>query len=93
MEARIQWVEDAQFVAESGSGHAVVIDGPSEGGGRNMGMRPMEMVLMGVGAVRPTMSYTSSRSRDSRWSAASRSCVRNAPTGNPRYLPKFTSIS
>ena len=50
MEARIQWVENAQFVAESGSGHAVVIDGPPEGGGRNLGMRPMEMVLMGVGA-------------------------------------------
>ena len=50
MEARIQWVEGAQFVAESGSGHAVVIDGPPEGGGRNVGMRPMEMVLMGVGA-------------------------------------------
>jgi putative redox protein len=50
MEARIQWVEDALFVAESGSGHAVVIDGPPEGGGRNLGVRPMEMVLMGVGA-------------------------------------------
>lgn len=50
MKARIQWVENAQFVAESGSGHAVVIDGPADGGGRNLGMRPMEMVLMGVGA-------------------------------------------
>jgi putative redox protein len=50
MEARIQWVENAQFVAEAGSGHAVVIDGPPEGGGRNLGVRPMEMVLMGVGA-------------------------------------------
>lgn len=50
MEARIRWVENAQFVAESGSGHAVVIDGPPEGGGRNVGVRPMEMVLMGVGA-------------------------------------------
>ncbi len=50
MEARIQWVQDAQFVAESGSGHEVVIDGPPEGGGRNLGVRPMEMVLMGVGA-------------------------------------------
>ncbi len=50
MKARIQWVEEAQFVAESGSGHAVVIDGPAEGGGRNLGVRPMELVLMGVGA-------------------------------------------
>lgn len=50
MKARIQWVEEVQFVAESGSGHAVVIDGPAEGGGRNLGVRPMELVLMGVGA-------------------------------------------
>lgn len=38
------------FVAETGSGHAVVIDGPPEGGGRNLGVRPMEMVLLGTGA-------------------------------------------
>lgn len=49
MKARIQWVQDAMFVAESGSGHGVVIDGPAEGGGRNLGVRPMELVLMGVG--------------------------------------------
>ena len=36
------------FVAESDSGHAVVIDGAPEGGGRNMGMRPMELVALGV---------------------------------------------
>ena len=50
MKARIQWVQDAMFVAESGSGHGVVVDGPPEGGGRNLGVRPMELVLMGVGA-------------------------------------------
>jgi len=50
MKARIQWVQDAMFVAESGSGHGVVIDGPPEGGGRNLGVRPMELMLMGVGA-------------------------------------------
>jgi len=50
MKARIQWVQDAIFVAESGSGHGVVIDGPPEGGGRNLGVRPMELMLMGVGA-------------------------------------------
>lgn len=49
MKARIQWVQGAMFVAESGSGHGVVIDGPAEGGGRNLGVRPMELVLMGVG--------------------------------------------
>jgi putative redox protein len=50
MKARIKWVEDAMFVAESGSGHSVVIDGPADGGGRNLGVRPMEMLLMGTGA-------------------------------------------
>ncbi len=50
MKARIKWVDNAMFVAESGSGHAVVIDGPPDGGGRNMGVRPMEMLLMGTGA-------------------------------------------
>jgi putative redox protein len=37
------------FVAETGSGHAVVMDGAPEGGGRNLGPRPMEMVLLGTG--------------------------------------------
>jgi putative redox protein len=50
MQARIQWVQEAMFVVESGSGHAVVVDGPPDGGGRNLGVRPMELVLMGVGA-------------------------------------------
>jgi putative redox protein len=49
VKARIKWVQDATFVGESGSGHSVVIDGPPEAGGRNLGIRPMEMVLMGVG--------------------------------------------
>ncbi|WP_028238089.1 OsmC family protein [Stutzerimonas azotifigens] len=49
MKARIQWAGEALFVAESGSGHAVVLDGPPEHGGRNLGARPMEMVLMGLG--------------------------------------------
>jgi putative redox protein len=49
MKARIKWVQDATFVGESGSGHAVVMDGPPESGGRNLGVRPMEMVLLGVG--------------------------------------------
>ncbi|BBL72837.1 OsmC family protein [Methylogaea oryzae] len=49
MKARVKWIEDSLFVAESGSGHAVVIDGPPEAGGKNLGPRPMEMLLMGVG--------------------------------------------
>jgi putative redox protein len=49
MRGTIKWMGDAMFVAESGSGHAVVLDGPPDHGGRNMGIRPMEMVLLGVG--------------------------------------------
>lgn len=49
MKARVKWVEEATFVAESASGHAVVMDGPPEFGGRNLGVRPMEMVLLGMG--------------------------------------------
>ncbi|MEI7868661.1 MAG: OsmC family protein [Candidatus Methylumidiphilus sp.] len=49
MKARVLWVENTKFVAESGSGHSVVLDGPPESGGQNMGVRPMEMLLMGMG--------------------------------------------
>jgi putative redox protein len=49
MKARIKWVENVSFIAESGSGHALVMDGAPEGGGRNLGPRPMEVVLMGTG--------------------------------------------
>ncbi len=49
MEATVKWVDGAMFVGESGSGHAVVMDGSAELGGRNMGARPMEMLLIGTG--------------------------------------------
>ena len=49
MKARVKWVEGACFLGESPSGHAVVMDGPPEGGGRNLGVRPMEMLLLGLG--------------------------------------------
>lgn len=49
MKARVKWVEDAMFLAESGSGHCVVMDGPPEAGGKNLGPRPMEMLLLGLG--------------------------------------------
>ena len=50
MKARVKWVEGMTYVGESGSGHAVVMDGPPELGGRNLGVRPMEMLLLGLGA-------------------------------------------
>ncbi|MET0070972.1 MAG: OsmC family protein [Candidatus Thiodiazotropha sp.] len=49
MKARVVWVEDSVMLGESGSGHAVVMDGPPEHGGRNLGVRPMEMLLLGMG--------------------------------------------
>jgi len=50
MNARIKWVQDVMFVAESGTGHALVLDGAPAGGGRNMGMRPMELMVLSVGS-------------------------------------------
>ncbi len=49
MQARIKWVDNAMFIGESGSGHSVVMDGPEESGGKNLGIRPMEMMLLGMG--------------------------------------------
>lgn len=50
MDCKIKWAEGMAFVAETGSGHAFVMDGAPEGGGRNLGPRPMETVLAGTGA-------------------------------------------
>lgn len=49
MHATVKWVDGAQFLGESGSGHAVIMDGPPDHGGRNTGIRPMEMLLLGLG--------------------------------------------
>ncbi len=49
MKAVVKWLDNAMFVGESGSGHSVVMDGPEDLGGRNMGIRPMEMLLIGMG--------------------------------------------
>jgi putative redox protein len=50
MKARVKWVEQVAFLGESESGHAVVMDGAPAAGGRNLGPRPMEMLLLGTGA-------------------------------------------
>ena len=49
MKATVKWVDGAMFLGESPSGHSVVMDGPEDLGGRNMGVRPMEMLLLGTG--------------------------------------------
>ena len=50
MQVKVKWIDGVSFVGESESGHAVVLDGAPENGGRNIGMRPMEMLLIGMGA-------------------------------------------
>ena len=50
MKARVKWLDGVAFVGESGSGHGIVLDGSPDHGGRNLGIRPMEAVLIGVGA-------------------------------------------
>ncbi len=49
MKARIKWAGEASFIGETESSHAVVMDGPPDMGGRNIGPRPMEMLLLGTG--------------------------------------------
>lgn len=49
MESTVRWLEPMEFVVETGSGHALVLDGAEEFGGRNLGPRPMEMLLAGLG--------------------------------------------
>ena len=46
---RVKWLDHMSFVGESASGHSVVMDGAPEAGGRNLGIRPMEMLLLGLG--------------------------------------------
>ena len=49
MQARVKWLDHMSFVGESGSGHSIVMDSSPEHGGRNLGLRPMETVLLGMG--------------------------------------------
>ena len=50
METQLKWAGNASFVGRASSGHTVVMDGPAEGGGQNLGPRPMEMLILGMGA-------------------------------------------
>jgi len=49
MQARVKWVDYMTFLGESGSGHSIVMDSAPDSGGRNLGVRPMEMLLLGMG--------------------------------------------
>ena len=49
MQTRVQWLQNVAFEAESESGHRVKMDGAAAYGGENLGPRPMELILMGLG--------------------------------------------
>ncbi len=49
MNITVKWINDMMIVGESDSGHAIVMDGPKNLGGKNLGIRPMEMLLLGIG--------------------------------------------
>jgi len=49
MKTKVKWISAVNFVAESEAGHTVLMDGPESAGGKNLGVRPMELILMGVG--------------------------------------------
>jgi len=49
MKARVKLIEGVSFAGQSESGHTVVMDGPPDSGGKNLGVRPMEMLLLGLG--------------------------------------------
>ena len=48
MNGTVKWVDNVMFVAKSGSGHSIILDGAPEGGGENSGMRPMELMALSV---------------------------------------------
>ena len=50
MKTQIKWMQDVSFKGKSESGHEVILDGPEELGGKGLGMRPMEMMLIGMGS-------------------------------------------
>ncbi|CAC9529618.1 OsmC/Ohr family protein [Bathymodiolus heckerae thiotrophic gill symbiont] len=49
MKSTVRWIDGMMMVGESASGHAIVMDGPEDLGGKNLGIRPMEMLLLGMG--------------------------------------------
>ena len=49
MECTVKWVDGMTFLAETGTGHVLVMDGAPEAGGRNLAPRPMELLLAGAG--------------------------------------------
>ena len=80
METQLKWAGNAAFIGTASSGHTVVMDGPAEGGGRNLGPRPMEMLILGMGAC-STYDVVSILKK-----LASRTSEINIPVKNPVNL-------
>lgn len=89
MKARIKWVEDLMFLGESGTGHSIVMDGPEEMGGHGTGMRPMELLLLGLGGCTSfDMVQILKKARQD-----IRDCVVNIDSERSQDVPKvFTKI-
>ena len=89
MQARATWVDGRMFVGESGSGHSVVMDGAPDAGGRNAGIRPMEMLLIGLaGCTAFDVVHILERGRE-----AVTSCVVDVDADRAAEDPKiFTKI-
>ena len=49
MRSRVKWIQNKTFLGESGSGHAIIMDSDPQNGGCNLGIRPMEAILIGLG--------------------------------------------
>ena len=91
MKARVSWVEGMMFTGESGSGQAIVMDGAPENGGRNVGIRPMELMLLGLaGCTAFDVVLILKRGRDPITDCVVEVEAERAPT-DPRSLRQFTS--
>ena len=93
MKARVKLIEGVSFVGQSESGHSVVMDGPPESGGQNLGMRPMEMLLLGLGGCSAFDVVHILRKGRLQITDCVADLSATAPTPTPRCSLKSTSIS
>ena len=93
MKACIKWVENASFLGETESGHSLLMDGPPDAGGRNLGPRPMETVLMGTGACAAFDVVHILKKAGKPSAVASWNSMRNGQSRIPRCSPASASIS
>jgi len=92
MHVRVKWIDGVSFVGESETGHAVVMDGAPENGGRNIGMRPMEMLLIGMGGCTSFDVVAILKKHVSRFLIVWPKLKPNVQMRCPRYLPRFMYI-